>query len=95
MIPGIPNAALTPLGAVAFVLVMLVLLISFGVLIPRWTFRSVLKSKDEQIQFLIELRKTDNARFEIIEATVKESKVVGETLLRIVNALKVPDGGKP
>ena len=90
MIPGIPVEALTPLGAVAFVLVILILAVAFGLFIPRWIYKSVLKSKDDQIKFLLDLREIDNQRFEVIEGTVEETKVVGETLLRVVNALQVP-----
>lgn len=93
MIPGIPDSVLTPLGVVAivgFVLVFLILVVTLGLFVPRWTVRAMIKTKDEQIDMLTSLRTIDNARYDVIDATTKDLKVVGETMLKLVNALPVP-----
>jgi hypothetical protein len=96
VVPSIPTELLTPLGVlgiIGFILVTLTLFIAMGLLVPRWTVRSLLKTKDEQIKFLLDLRTTDDARYGVLESTVNDLKTVGETSLKILNALPVPHNG--
>ena len=94
MIPGIPAEALTPIGALLFIIVILAMLLGFGLLVPRWVARSLIASERKRADEFKELSEIERQRADISQSIAEQLTEQGVTLTHILSAI-TPPGGTP
>jgi hypothetical protein len=87
MIPGIPDAAITPLGAVIFILIVLVLIVVFGIMVPRWVVTRLVTQANKRADDYERLYQIERARGDVMVEMASKVTTIAETSARILEAI--------
>jgi hypothetical protein len=87
MIPGIPNEALTPLGAIFFTQIVITLVVLFGVFVPRWVLTRLVNAANKRADDFEKLYTIERARGDIQQGINQKLTTIAETNAKILEGL--------
>jgi hypothetical protein len=87
MIPGIPDEALTPLGAIFFIMLVITLVLLFGVFVPRWVLTRLVNSANKRAEDFERLYNVERSRGDIQQSINQRLTEIAETNAKILEGL--------